>query len=86
MARAETVLADEDREQVTSRWCSRTPCGQEFWQILSQWVSPLRLELGQHLSPVELRTTQWASADQQAPTPEPLFTLEQIPIKREVGN
>jgi hypothetical protein len=81
----ETVLADEDREQDPDRWCSRTPCGQEFWQILSQWVWNLRLELGQHLSPVELRTTQWASADQQAPAPEPLFALEQIPIKRSVG-
>jgi hypothetical protein len=27
----ETVLADEDREQNTDRWCSHTPCGQEFW-------------------------------------------------------
>jgi len=33
----ETVLADEDSEQEPDRWCSHTPCGQEFWQILSQW-------------------------------------------------
>jgi hypothetical protein len=34
----ETVLADEDGEQDPDRWCSQTPCGQECWQILSQWV------------------------------------------------
>jgi len=33
----ETVLADEDQEQDADRWCSHTPCGQEFWQILCQW-------------------------------------------------
>jgi hypothetical protein len=33
----ETVLADEDQEQDPDRWVSHTPCGQEFWQILSQW-------------------------------------------------
>ena len=27
-------------------WCSHTPCGQECWQIVSQWVWNLRLELG----------------------------------------
>src|SRR6266436_255781 len=34
----ETVLADEDIEQDPDRWCSHTPCGQEFWQIIRQWV------------------------------------------------
>ena len=33
----ETVLADEDVEQEPDRWCSHRPCGQEFWQIVSQW-------------------------------------------------
>jgi hypothetical protein len=33
----ETALADEDVEQDPDRWCSRTPWGQEFWQILAQW-------------------------------------------------
>ncbi len=45
------------------RWCSHTPCGQEFWQILSQWVWNLRLEFGQHCSPTPLRTTAFASAN-----------------------
>jgi hypothetical protein len=48
----ETVLADEDDEQESDRWYSHTPCGQEFAQILAQWVWNLRLELGQTLSPV----------------------------------
>lgn len=65
----ETVLADEDREQDPDRWCSHTPCGQEFWQILSQWLWNLRLELGQHLSPVAMRTTEFAPAGTVSPAP-----------------
>src|SRR5262249_14821412 len=30
----EGTLADEDREGDPDRWCSLTPCGQEFWQIV----------------------------------------------------
>ncbi len=33
----ECVLGDEDQEQDPDRWCSHTACGQEFWQVLSQW-------------------------------------------------
>lgn len=44
------------------RWYSHTPCGQEFAQILAQWVWNIRLELGQHLSQAELRTTEFAPA------------------------
>jgi hypothetical protein len=33
----EPTLADEDQEQDPDRWCSHSPCGQEAWQILSQW-------------------------------------------------
>jgi hypothetical protein len=62
----ETVLADEDQEQDPDRWCSHTPCGQEFWQILSQWVWNLRLELGQHLHPTPMRTTEFAQANPDA--------------------
>jgi hypothetical protein len=42
----ETVLADEDQEQDTDRWCSHAPCGQECWQILNQWLWNLRLDFG----------------------------------------
>ncbi|MFL5661939.1 MAG: hypothetical protein ACJ8BW_11395 [Ktedonobacteraceae bacterium] len=58
----ETVLADEDDEQDSDRWYSHTSCGQEFAQILAQWIWNLRLELGQALSPSELRTTEFAPA------------------------
>ncbi len=58
----ETVLADEDDEQGSDRWYSHTPCGQEFAQILAQWVWNIRLELGQQLSSAELRTTEFAPA------------------------
>jgi len=68
----ETVLADEDWEQDPDRWCSHTPCGQEFWQILSQWVWNLRLEFGQQCSPTPLRTTAFASANDPAPVSEPV--------------
>lgn len=63
----ETVLADEDSEQDSDRWCSHTPCGQEFWQILAQWVWNLRLECGQRLSPTAMRTTEFAPALESSP-------------------
>jgi hypothetical protein len=56
----ETTLADEDAELDPDRWVSRTACGQECWQILAQWVWNLRLELGHHLCPEPLRTTEFA--------------------------
>ncbi len=34
----ECVLSDEDQEHDADRWCSHTTWGQEFWQILSQWI------------------------------------------------
>ncbi len=58
----ETALADEDQEQACDRWCSHTPCGQEFWQILCQWVWNLRLRLGHALHPTAMRTTELAPA------------------------
>jgi hypothetical protein len=63
----ETVLADEDQEQDPDRWCSRTPYGQEFWQILSQWVWNLRLCLGHLLEPTPMRTTEFAPAHEVVP-------------------
>jgi len=71
----ETVLADEDQEQASDRWCSHTPCGQEFWQIISQWIWNLRLELGQQLQQTPLRLTEFAPAHSiiaPAPVPEPV--------------
>ena len=62
----ETVLADEDQEQDPDRWCSHTACGQEVWQILSQWVWNLRLELGHTLHPTAMRMTEFAPADLSA--------------------
>ena len=56
----ETVLADEDQEQDPDRWCSHAPAGQEAWQIVSQWVWNLRLELGHVLEPTPMRTTEFA--------------------------
>lgn len=58
----EVVLSDEDQEQDPDRWCSHAPCGQECWQIISQWVWNLRLELGHLLAPAPLRTTEFAPA------------------------
>ncbi len=65
----ENALSDEDAELDPDRWCSHTAWGQECWQIISQWVSPLRLELGHHLLPDPVRTTEFASAHliEQAP-------------------
>jgi hypothetical protein len=58
----EPVLADEDAEQDLDRWCSHSAWGQECWQMVSQWVWNLRLELGHQLHPDPLRTTEFAPA------------------------
>jgi hypothetical protein len=58
----ENALADEDQEQDPDRWCSHAACGQECWQIVSQWVWNLRLELGHQLHPDPVRTTEFAPA------------------------
>jgi hypothetical protein len=58
----ETVLSDEDNEQSPDRWVSYSPWGQEFWQIVSQWMWNLRLELGHRLHPTSLRLTELAPA------------------------
>src|SRR5947207_1417397 len=65
----ETVLSDEDKEQDCDRWCSYTANGQEFWQILSQWIWNLRLELGHHLHPTPMRLTEFAEAEAAPHTP-----------------
>ncbi len=76
----ETVLADEDKEQEMDRWYSHTPCGQEFAQILAQWAWNIRLELGQHLSQAELRTTEFAPAREvEAPCPSEPEPVEAPP-------
>lgn len=68
----ETVLADEDKEQAVDRWVSRTQWGQEFWQIISQWIWNLRLELGQQAQATTMRVTDLAySLVQEPPTPPP---------------
>jgi hypothetical protein len=74
----ETVLADEDVEQNADRWYSHTPCGQEFSQILAQWIWNLRLELGQTLSSSELCTTEFAPAC----AAEPALTCESVAIQK----
>jgi hypothetical protein len=70
----EPLLADEDQEQDPDRWCSHTPAGQEAWQIVSQWVWNLRLELGHQLSPTAMRTTEFAPPLKEA-------TAEQAPVQ-----
>ena len=67
----EKVLADEDQEGDCDRWCSWNPAGQEFWQILCQWVWNWRVWTGvlHHAQP--LRQTLWAPA-QEPPQPAAL--------------
>jgi len=44
----ETVLCDETRSQLLIAGSRTLTWGQECWQILSQWMWNLRLELGHH--------------------------------------
>jgi len=64
----EPQLSDEDAEQDPDRWCSHSAWGQECWQVISQWVWNLRLELGHQLHPDPVRTTEFALA---LPPPSP---------------
>jgi hypothetical protein len=68
----EPALADEDVEQDSDRWCSQSAAGQECWQIVSQWVWNLRLEVGHQLQPTPLRTTEFAPARSAAKASETL--------------
>ena len=67
----EPALSDEDREQDPDRWCSHAVWGQETWQIISQWVWNLRVELGHQLHPDPVRTTEFASAHQETTVAAP---------------
>src|SRR6266487_1249761 len=58
----EPVLADEDVEQDPDRWCSHSAWGQECWQVISQWVWNLRLEVAHQLHSEPVRTTEFAPA------------------------
>src|SRR5438132_1000300 len=60
--------------QDPDRWCSHAPAGQEAWQIVSQWVWNLRLELGHVLEPTPMRTTEFAP-------PVTEITAEQAPVQ-----
>lgn len=70
----EQVLSDEDAEQDPDRWWSRTRGGQEFWQIISQWLWNIRLCLGLVAQPQEMRWTIWASALSPVELDRPVLT------------
>ena len=74
----ETALEDEDIEQEPDRWCSHSAWGQETWQIISQWIWNLRLELGHILAPEPLRTTEFAPA--LDPLPEHALASPDSPV------
>lgn len=58
----EPLLSDEDKELDPDRWCSHSAWGQECWQVASQWIWNIRLELGHQLHPDPVRTTEFAPA------------------------
>jgi hypothetical protein len=88
----ETVLGDEDQEHDPDRWCSLTPYGQEFWQILSQWMWNIRLELGHALHPTPMRLTEFAPAHAEVPeavapaqSPPPTYGPPQVVQQSRMG-
>ncbi len=68
----EPALADEDNEQDPDRWCSHSAWGQEYWQIVAQWIWNIRLELGHQLHPDSIRTTEFAPAVSEITAQQPL--------------
>ncbi|HEX6477368.1 MAG TPA: hypothetical protein VF043_00880 [Ktedonobacteraceae bacterium] len=79
----EPTLADEDIEQDPDRWCSHSAWGQECWQLVSQWIWNLRLELGHQLLTSPVRTTEFAPA---LPPPQPHATPASGYAPPEVGS
>jgi hypothetical protein len=67
--------------QNADRWVSHTAWGQEFFQILAQWIWNLRLELGQHLAPATGHTTAFAPAYVVSPAParDPVSARDSAP-------
>lgn len=56
----EAALGLEDQTSQIDRWVSHHGPGQEFWQILCQWISNERVRLGRHVSPMPSeRTLVW---------------------------
>ncbi len=52
--------------------CSHSALGQQFWQLLSQWVWYIRLELGHQLEPEPVRIIEFAPAIAPlSPNPQP---------------
>jgi hypothetical protein len=79
----EHLLSAEDQEQDPDRWCSCTPHGQEFWQIMSQWLSPTRLELGLIGQEQALRWTHWSpsllsTASPTVPPPPEANAIDEV--------
>ena len=72
----ERVLSDEDAEQDRDGWCSGTPLGQEFWQILSQWVWNTRLQLGMINQEQSLRRTCWSERVSAPPVEQAVLPTE----------
>lgn len=56
----EGTLADEDLEGDPDRWCSLSASGQEFWQVVWQWVWNLRLACSAGCTHDPLREIEWA--------------------------
>jgi hypothetical protein len=81
----ETVLADEDQEQDSDRWVSHTPCGQEFWQIIAQWIWNLRLEFGQQVSAPSMRVTDFAYSQIDEPVKASEPTQADVPTKADAS-
>ncbi len=78
---SEKLLGDEDIEQDCDRWCSWHPQGQEFWQILSQWVWNWRLWAGNAHQPLPLRQTIWSPAQPERFTPSESEATKDEPLK-----
>ncbi|MDJ0597197.1 MAG: hypothetical protein QNJ72_45795 [Pleurocapsa sp. MO_226.B13] len=74
-------MGDEDVEQDGDRWCSWHPQGQEFWQLLSQWVWNWRLWAGNAHQPQLLRQTIWSPTQPASFNPPESEATKDEPFK-----
>ncbi|MEP0913306.1 transposase [Leptolyngbya sp. GB1-A1] len=76
----ERRLKEEDEEQEMDRLCSWSASGQEFWQILSQWVWNWRVWMGwQEAEVPPVRQTLWSEV-KALPDVERLESEEMLPL------
>lgn len=78
----EDNLGQENVEQKTAQYCTDNPHGQDFWQLLSQWIWNWRLRMSTSIS--EMSEVRQTLIDEEitlrSSQPEPLLKCQDAPF------